>query len=294
MNAKERAKRNWAHKKISRMFSVKSTGVDDLSVSSITKDQSENNLKPDSLEKWANLVSRLMETQKMSLWDKRDILSRFDQYFYNVETRYGVRISAEDRKMYYTKFFAKASGSTTLTSVEMEQLLGEILAVTAEQARSHIQHVLTRYNTSLGTAADMEYDIDTLDFEFFVNVICELQKASRLANPNQKSSKSMIFQHFPIDPDGSAKQGWDFFCLLLLFYCSFSVPYDIAFLDDDSSSLGPLDIFGLIVDAIFMCDICLSFVTSVEVDGIVVRDLRVISALYARLLMFANFMAEHG
>ncbi len=94
---------------------------------------------------------------------------------------------------------------------------------------------------------------------------------------------SMLSRLIPIDPDNSTKQGWDIFCLVLLLYCSFAVPYGMAFLDEGvSDALTPLDIFGLVVDMAFMIDIMCSFVTCIEVDGIVIRDLRVISMSYAR------------
>ena len=297
MQAKEKAKKNWTQKKMTRIFSSKSADSNKINVpsnnGSLIKDVPalHDKCPQNALEKWAGIVQNLLESRKNSLWERIDIIPRFDQLFCNIESKYGCRISTSDRKTYYSKFFKRASRSTTLTSSEMEQFLCEIgIATTAEQARNQIQLVLARYSDSLGEAAHVERDADQLDFEFFLSIIClEFQcKAARETDPSANASQSMLSRLFPIDPDGSAKQGWDFFCLVLLFYCSFSVPYDIAFLDDNLSSLSVLDIFGLVVDAVFMCDICLSFVTSVEMDGIVVRDLRVISATYARWLALAS------
>ena len=56
--------------------------------------------------------------------------------------------------------------------------------------------------------------------------------------------------------------------MLLLVYCSFSVPYSIAFIDSDSSEgLTPIEISDLAIDLIFMIDISLTFVTQYNVKG---------------------------
>ena len=282
-----------------RMFS----GVDKLSIgknshmgiSSMSLDISTNSgprteiaCPSTALERWASLVVKLTESKECSiwaLWERAGILPKFARNSLNkVETEYGIRIRADDRKNYYSKFCNRAVGNTTLTSIELEQLLGPDemgIAASIDEARSEIQQLLAILNSSFDT--EVEYETDRLDFEFFVSVICEIKKkAVKPADSSANPSKLILPRQFPIDPDSSTKQMWDIFCLLLLLYCSFSVPYSIAFLDD-SSSLGVVDIFGLVVDMVFMCDIALSFVTAIEVDGIVVRDLRVISATYCRL-----------
>ena len=240
-----------------------------------------------SLEKWTAMIVKFSERKKTSVWERAGILPRFVRALYeSVENRYGVHITEDDKKLYYSKFMNKASGSATLTSSEMEQLLGPSdldLAISMEEARSQIQLVLTRHCAAIDAVEDIECDADRLDFEVFISVVCEFQKqAFRPAEPSRKSCRAMLSHLLPIDPDSTMKQSWDIFCLVLLFYCSFSVPYGIAFLDADATTLSVLDMFGLAVDIIFMCDILLSFVTSIEVDGVVVRNLRVISATYAR------------
>ena len=241
-----------------------------------------------ALERWEILVLKLTQSNKSPMWDlweRAGILPKHARNLFDkVETRYGIHLKAEDRKEYYSKFYDRASGSTTLTASEMEQLLGpneSAIAESIEEARSQIQQLLAIFSASFGTVVECE--TDRLDFEFFLCCVCELlNKTVKPADLNVGSTQSKLARLFPIDPDSSMKQCWDIFCLVLLLYCSFSVPYSIAFLDNSSSSLDVMDIFGLAVDLVFMCDILLSFVTAIEVDGIVVRDLKVISATYCR------------
>ena len=230
------------------------------------------------------MVIKLSQSQgnyAWDLWERAGILPKFARNLFDkVEAKYGIHIKADDRKEYYSKFFSRASGSTTLTASEMEQLLGPNetgIARSVEKARAQVQYLLAILSASFGT--EVECETDRLDFHFFLCVVCEIQSKSVRADPNAISTRSKIF---PVDPDSSIKQIWDIFCLILLLYCSFSVPYGIAFLDDSASGLDVMDVFGLVVDMIFMCDILLSFVTAIEVDGIVVRDLRIISATYCR------------
>jgi voltage-gated potassium channel Kch len=78
--------------------------------------------------------------------------------------------------------------------------------------------------------------------------------------------------------------------MLLLLYCSFSVPYGIAFADNSSG--GPMSVvdgFGLAVDILFMVDICFSFVTAIEIDGVYIRDLRSVAINYLRTWFAADF-----
>ena len=93
----------------------------------------------------------------------------------------------------------------------------------------------------------------------------------------------------PIHPDSVPKQIWDGFCMLLLVYCSFSVPYSIAFIDSDSSEgLTPIDISDLAIDLIFMIDISLTFVTQYDNQGVMEKDLSLISRHYFKTWFFPD------
>ena len=238
-------------------------------------------------EKWNNLSLGLIKRARDSECGIAILPSSARKLYYDIEIKYGIKINKEKRKLYYRKFFSKLSGSAALAASEVEHLLGPSelgLVQTLEEARSEIQQLIAKYNTSLEVGTEVEYDEKQLDFEFFVSLICEIQcNTSKSTESDSNAPSSVLSRRIPIDPDSSAKQCWDIFCLLLLLYCSFSVPYGIAFLDSDNSvSLSTLDMFGLGVDLVFMIDIGCSFVTSIEVDGIVVRDLRIISLFYFR------------
>ena len=294
----EKAMASHLQKIKSRVFSIsnkKLTGGDeDEGITSTMADPFQSSVRPEisynpnALERWASLVLNLSKSKELSplvLWEKTGIVpSSARKLFENVELKYGILIKPDDRKLYFSRFFNKSPDSITLTSSEMEQLLGPDemgIAKSIEEARTQVQQVLATLNASFAT--EVEYESDRLDFEFFLCCVCESQnRKSKQVDPTKNSAKSILPRLFPIDPDSSMKQSWDIFCLVLLLYCSFSVPYSIAFLDDSSSGLGIVDVFGLAVDMVFMCDILLSFVTAIEVDGIVVRDLKVISATYCR------------
>jgi potassium channel len=135
--------------------------------------------------------------------------------------------------------------------------------------------------------ARIECDVDSLSFEFFLLLVCDLKGRKEKQNYEKElvMSMSSLSKLLPLDPESTFRQCWDLLCMLLLLYCSFYVPFGIAF-PDDSSGLGggmsPVEAFGLAVDTVFMLDIGLSFVTAVEVEGVVVRDPRRIARRYAR------------
>ena len=310
--ATERAMESQSRKAKATVFSIGSKkSVDSDDDDGITSASSDIALKPmvlpeiscvpNALDRWTSLVLKLSQPRECSpwvLWERTGIVPKFARnLFNNVEIKYGILIMPDDRKKYFSRFLKKASdsmtftdASMTLTSSEMEQLLGpDEMGITKsiEEAREKVQKVFATLNSSYVT--EVEYEIDRLDFEFFLLCVCESQsRTCKEVDPHRNSSKLITPRFFPIDPDSSMKQGWDIFCLVLLLYCSFSVPYSIAFLDDSPSGLSVIDVFGLAVDMVFMCDILLSFITAIEIDGIVVRDLQIISATYFRYGDYIN------
>ena len=95
---------------------------------------------------------------------------------------------------------------------------------------------------------------------------------------------------FPLEPDTVPKRIWDIICMLLLVYCSFSVPYSIAFINSDSSSghLSDIDFSDLAIDLVFMLDIALTFVTQFENQGVMEKNLAIIARHYLESWFFPD------
>lgn len=71
--------------------------------------------------------------------------------------------------------------------------------------------------------------------------------------------------------------------MVVLLYCSFSVPFTIAFVAAPGDGLTPLDYLDIAIDAVFAVDILLNFLTSrVGPQGNMATSAREIAGLYLR------------
>ena len=77
--------------------------------------------------------------------------------------------------------------------------------------------------------------------------------------------------------------------MILLLYCSFSVPYSIAFDTADEEQDPVREAFEAIMDAIFMMDICLNFITGWDNQGFIVREFSKIAQHYLRSWFIPDF-----
>jgi hypothetical protein len=102
---------------------------------------------------------------------------------------------------------------------------------------------------------------DEIDFKAFVSLLSDVRKQQPTPTSTSDSVTGMSkFQHeikllvhfIPIDPECSGKQAWDLFCMILLLYCSFSIPFNVAFLNDATDVPASLLFFDILVDALFM------------------------------------------
>ena len=131
--------------------------------------------------------------------------------------------------------------------------------------------------------ADEDSENGRLSFELFITVVCKiLSIRAQKARDERVSALALLNSTLPLNPDSRYKQAWDLLCLVLLLYCSFYVPYSLAF---DTSSLGdsssPTDVVDLLINCIFMIDIGLTFLTAYyDKQGFLVKDMRRISTVY--------------
>ena len=247
-----------------------------------------------SASKWSTLTSAIL---KKGNWARlgqlakslnslpEDVAAIFDK----LEKKSKVTMNSETRLLYYQDFTRSALGSTTLHSQEVELLIRR-RNPEIEIGYSDLHTIMSNKleQSALASMVRTENN-EYFDFEHFAALMYDLLAYHEETTRVHERGWSILefFRQLPLDPDSGRKQSWDFLCLLLLLYCSFSVPYSIAFDETikgapDVGDFNSLQVFDLFVDCIFMCDIALSFLTGWDRQGFVVRDFRSIAINYLR------------
>jgi hypothetical protein len=217
-----------------------------------------------------------------------DIASMYNAF----EAKIPVKLNEELRLMYYTEFTRIALGSTTVHFRDVETLIhrknpdiviSKIDFLTLMTSKLH--------ESSTGNSALAENN-EYFDFEHFLSLLYDLLKyhADVTELKNGKRRMIDILRRLPLDPESGPKQAWDIFCLFLLLYCSFSIPFSIAFDDSDRAiAYGSREVFETLVDIVFMTDIFLNFVTAYDNQGYIVRDFYLIANHYLQTWFIPDF-----
>jgi voltage-gated potassium channel Kch len=216
--------------------------------------------------------------------------------FESLETRTGLAVPPETQKLYYYEFSKMASPLGLVASSKMPILILSKLEIEVEQ--NVLQFLINKQTEAEDSAAFAAWDgslgASQIEFSFdsFLHLISEIQdynKTHHLFEYNGARKTSSWRNLVPIDPESSKKQAWDAFCMIVLLYCSFAVPYNIAFTKDDPDGLSTLDYLELAINAVFMVDIGLCFVTAYEDQGFMVKSLRSIARKYACSWLLLDF-----
>ena len=105
--------------------------------------------------------------------------------------------------------------------------------------------------------------------------VTSLKMQARKAMLNRKIEKLTTKQNqYIIRPNDIRKIIWDFFCVFLLVYSIFEMPFSLAFRSSSNCSITWIEILNLFVDCCFLVDCCLSFITAyIDYEtGVVVMD----------------------
>ena len=243
-------------------------------------------LKMDVLFRWKRLVEALcLQYNNGTLLQSIgkilpcEILAIYE----DIEKSSGIKFSKSLKRKMYSEFtkvsscFKSSSQFDTLNRGEVDFVIRGALAIEIDDyiLRDLISAQLKNSNSS-----------DRFDFRLFISLISEIQKQKdrKLDVPIQFR---LSFFELPIDPDSDWKQAWDTLILILLVYCSFEVPYSIAFLNpaDSTSELINAEI---VIDSLFLFDMLLSFLTAFDEKGFAVRDMQKISKHYLRTWFFPD------
>ncbi|TYZ61505.1 hypothetical protein PybrP1_006829 [[Pythium] brassicae (nom. inval.)] len=98
---------------------------------------------------------------------------------------------------------------------------------------------------------------------------------------------------YVISPHGKFRLRWDILSVMLISYNAFVVPFQIAFgsaIADDAASA--IEIVQRIVDAFFIADICVTFLTAVEQSGRIEDRLRVIGVKYLKTWFLVDLISS--
>lgn len=94
---------------------------------------------------------------------------------------------------------------------------------------------------------------------------------------------------FILMPENKLRMVWNVVIVLLLLYTAFFVPYQTAFIDDLSEAFNN---FEWVMDALFMFDICLNFISAYEdSDKNIEVRMKKIAASYIKTWFFFDLSA---
>ena len=237
------------------------------------------------LRRWKEIVGKICKSNN---WARlRRVLKHLpydiNQIYNEVEAEKAFKFSKQQKQLFYAEFkkatscFKSALAFDSLHCAEVEYLIKGLPGI---QIKAESLRLLLSSNMNQARRHRLLRH-DRYDFRLFVTLMCDV-----LQHQNRKTRRPccwpiQMVQMFrlPIDPDSEAKQYWDLFCLVLLLYCSFSVPYTIAFISAEEYPDGLTD-SDTLIDSLFLFDMLLSFCTSYEEKGIIVRDWRKIVQNY--------------
>jgi hypothetical protein len=248
-----------------------------------------------SVDKWDRMATSML---KQGYWNRLGNLTKsldslpldIAEMFDEIEERTPIRLSTDVRLMYYAEFTRTALGSTTLHFRDVETLISrknpEIMV-----SRIEFLTLVTSKFHELSKETNDQSETEYIDFKHFAALLYDLFKHyedMKRATEGRWSIEDFKRQ-FPLDPDSRQKQIWDTLCMVLLVYCSFSVPYSIAFDSDDPDQNRAKESFEQVVDVVFIVDIFLNFITAWDNQGFIVREFSWIAKNYVRSWFVPDF-----
>jgi hypothetical protein len=227
--------------------------------------------------KWEILVLKAFSRDEQSSYIRRNSI------FCVTQNTFGVKMDPKTKWRYFEEFSKVGLESGSVHCSEVQFLL-ERLGV--ELDPNELQRIVRDQSSiNVGQNVEVSAENDLFTFEMFMAVAYQaLSRKASTVGDNSESAASKMRRVLPLNPDSQFKQMWDLLCLVLLVYCSFYVPFNLAF--DTAPPAGTYriaDILDIVINAIFMIDIALTFLTAYyDTQGFLVKDLRIIAEAYCR------------
>ena len=196
-------------------------------------------------KKWENFSGKLLKKENWGRLGQlakafthlpEDVAAMFDK----LEKKSKFVIEQQMRLFYYQDFTRAALGSTTLHFRDVEKIIRRRNADIHIGPTDLYTLMTSKLEQSAAASGVHSEHNEYFDFEHFVALIHELLLFQNETTLVEKKGWSLeeLARQLPLDPDSGGKRIWDIFILVLLLYCSFSVPYSIAF---DDTTTGTTD-----------------------------------------------------
>ena len=182
-----------------------------------------------------------------------------------------------------------AQGFAVLQFWEVEILLGQ-LDLLQGISQSMLQHIAEEKMHEFDEVSSADRTDGVFDFHRFIFLLFEVIKHSRELAEKLKAESSFK-DLLPFDPDGK-KTYWDFIIFGLLLYCCFEVPFSAAFDTYSTPTSSREDVTGIVINAFYMVDIILNFLTAFDRQGYMIRDMREIAKHYVRTWFIPDLLGS--
>ena len=250
-----------------------------------------------AVEHWVHFSQSVLKT---NYWNRLGNLTKpmtslpsdIELIYLEMEGRSSIRLSSETKLMYYAGFTRAALGSTSLHFKDVEALI-QLRNPEIMISKIDFLSLMTNKVHELSKGAhDLCENSEFIDFRHFVGLLCDLFRLhddTKRLREGRFGIKELLAQ-FPLDPDSKTKQTWDIFCMFLLMYCSFAVPFGIAFdsvMTEEQNKIK--DNLDFSTDVVFMTDICLNFITAWDNQGFIIREYSLIAKNYLQTWFILDF-----
>ena len=241
------------------------------------------------LKRW-ELLSRSLCATGLDILITRS--PKLTAIYEELERETGFHLDESSRKEYYVEFSKMATPMHLLPSSQVKFLILKLgINIEDEILKFFINKRIEAEELSmsdLGGLSDADFSGSSLEFTYraFLHIFADVHdyvENNKNSVESNEPDQYKFVDNFPLDPESREKQSWDLFCMILLLYCSFSVPYSLAFADNSTGKeLSTTDYVDIAIDVIFMMDISLTFLTSYDDHGYIVKDFHRIAINYLK------------
>jgi hypothetical protein len=250
-----------------------------------------------AVERWDHLAQCVL---KNGYWSRLGNLTRYmntlpgevKAIYDELEERSPIKLNPDSQLMYYTEFTRSARGSTNLHFKDVEALIQRKNPEIMISKVDFLAIMTSKYHELSKGKQNQPETSEYIDFKLFAALLYDLFKHHDDMTRSKQGGWSFkeLLSQLPLDPDSGRKQAWDVFCMILLLYCSFSVPFGIAFDGPDAKEQEQLKgKLETILDVVFLTDICLNFITAWDNQGFIIRDFSKIAKHYVRSWFIPDF-----